>query len=323
VLTYRRPEQLQALLPELRRQAVEQNPSAAIIVVDNDPSGSARPAVESLRLDGVQYVHEPQPGIAAARNAALRAASSFDALVFIDDDETPDPGWLSALLSAHGRLGGAAITGPVLRTYEQEPVAWVEAARVMDRKRLPTGTVMDAAATNNLLLSLPHVRRHGLTFDDELGLTGGSDSLFTRQIRRTGGSIYWCDEAVVREFVPRERLTGRWTLRRGYRAGNTAVTIDLKLAGAAPSRALVRVRALGGGLARVAVGGARALAGFVTRDADRTGLGAWLAARGAGHVGGALGHRYVEYRRDAHGQRLSYSAGTAGPTASGTASPTG
>lgn len=297
VLTYKRPELVAALLPELVRQAREQPTPVRVVVVDNDPDGGARATVEGLAIPEVTYVHEPRPGIAAGRNAALDEASDVDVLVFIDDDETPEPDWLGAMLDAHTHLGGAAVAGPVLRTHETSPPAWVRSARVFDRRRMPTGTPMEAAGTGNLLVELNHVRRHGLRFDDRLGLAGGSDHLFTKQIRRTGGAIYWCDEAVVHEFVPSSRLTGAWTLRRGYRSGSTNVVVDLMLAADAPERFRVRTRSVVGGVARVVTGAGRAGIGLLGSDPERRGLGAWTMARGAGMVGGAVGHRYVEYRR--------------------------
>lgn len=297
VLTFRRPEPLGALLPELVRQAREQAGPVRVVVVDNDPDASAREPVAALGLEEVTYVHEPRPGIAAARNAALDAASDCATLVFIDDDETPDEGWLTAMLAAHERFGGAAVVGPVLRTHDVTPAPWVLEARVFERRRMPTGTRREAAGSGNLLLDLDHVRRHGLRFDDALGLAGGSDHLFTKQVRRTGGEIFWCDEAVVRERVPAARLTGGWTLRRGFRSGGTAVRVDLMMADGPAARLAVRARALVGGLARLVVGAVRAGVGVLTRNARWHGLGAWTAARGAGMVGGAFGHRYVEYRR--------------------------
>lgn len=294
VLTYRRPEMLARLLPELVRQA--RAVGAEILVVDNDTEPSARELVERFGPDGVRYVHEPRPGIAAARNAAL-AATTVDTMVFIDDDETPDPDWLGTMLDAYRSLGGAAVVGPVLRVHEVEPAAWVRAARVFDRRRRPTGTPVEAAGTGNLLVDLRHVRRHGITFDDTLGLSGGSDHLFTRRIRLTGGAIHWCDEAIVRETVPRDRLTGRWTLRRGYRSGSTSVRVDLLLADTRLGASRVRGRAVVTGLARVVAGGGRALVGGVLRRPEHVGGGAWTASRGAGMVAAAFGHRFVEYRR--------------------------
>lgn len=294
VLTFRRPHLLEPLLPELVRQAGAHG--ARVVVVDNDPDGGARATVERLG-PGITYVHEPAPGIAAGRNAALLEASDADTLVFIDDDETPEPTWLDALLAAHARLGGAAVAGPVLRDHEVQPSAWVRAARVFERRRMPTGTLMHAAGSGNLLVDMEHVRRHALAFDDRLGLAGGSDHLFTRQIRRTGGLIHWCDEAVVREFVPRERLTARWTMRRGHRSGSTSVRVELLLADGFAERVSVRARALAGGLARVVGGAGRAALGLVLRDPEHQGRGAWAAARGTGMIGAALGHGYTEYGR--------------------------
>ena len=268
-----------------------------MIVVDNDPEASAATVVETLGSPGLTYVHEPRPGIAAARNSALAAAVDLDTLVFIDDDETPVSDWLATMVAAHDRFGGAAVVGPVLRVHEVRPADWVLAARIFERRRMPTGTPRDAAGTGNLLLDLHHVRRHSLSFDDRLGLAGGSDHLFTRQIRRTGGLIHWCDEAVVEEFVPADRLTGRWTLRRGYRSGNTSVLIERMLADSFRESAVVRVRALVGGLARLMGGAARSLVGLATRRPDLVGRGAWTAARGAGMLGAAVGRTYVEYSR--------------------------
>lgn len=297
VLTFRRPPVLAALLPELARQAARAN--GYVLVVDNDPDASARATVADLAIEHVVYVHEPRPGISAARNAALDQASDVDTLVFIDDDETPDPDWLRTMLDAYQRYGGAAVVGPVLRVHEAEPAPWVRAARVFDRRRMPTGTAVEAAGTGNLLVDLRHVRRHGLTFHDALGLSGGSDHLFTRRIRRTGGTIHWCDEAVVRELVPASRLTGRWTLQRGYRSGSTAVRVDLLLASTTQESLGLRARAVLGGAARVVVGSGRAAVGVLTARPEHHGLGAWTMARGAGMVGAALGHTFVEYRRSA------------------------
>ena len=80
VLTYRRPDDLAAALPALVEQARAYGDRASVLAVDNDPDGGAAEAVAAADA-GVRYVHEPTPGIAAARNAALDAAveAEFDA----------------------------------------------------------------------------------------------------------------------------------------------------------------------------------------------------------------------------------------------------
>src|SRR5829696_2372932 len=94
VLTYRRVELLSGLLADLVAQAATITPAATVLVVDNDPEGSAADVVLGWAERGVRYVHEPRPGISAARNRALTEAADADALVFFDDDEHPCPGWL-------------------------------------------------------------------------------------------------------------------------------------------------------------------------------------------------------------------------------------
>src|SRR5215213_9640016 len=81
--TYRRPACLSRILPELVRQTSSYVGSASILVVDNDPDESARDAVIAWADQGVRYVHEPKPGIAAARNKALAEAGDAELLLFV------------------------------------------------------------------------------------------------------------------------------------------------------------------------------------------------------------------------------------------------
>ena len=69
---------------------------------------------------------------------------------------------------------------------------------------------MRSAHSNNLLLDLRWSRRLGLRFDPRFGLTGGEDTMFTHDLVGRGGTIVWCDEAVVRESVPADRATRSW-----------------------------------------------------------------------------------------------------------------
>ena len=227
VLTFRRPEDIALALPRLAAQAgtilagpaqgpldEPAGPPATVLVIDNDPEASARPIVEqlagTLRPGLVRYVHEPRPGIAAARNRALREAASSALLVFIDDDEVPSAQWLAQLVDLQRSSGAAAVVGPVISEYEHAPEPWIEAGKFFHRRRLATGTPLGVAATNNLLLDLRQVRGLRLSFDERFGLSGGSDTLFTRQLVQRGGSMLWCDEAVVVDRVPSSRLTRGW-----------------------------------------------------------------------------------------------------------------
>lgn len=297
VLTYRRPDDLAALLPLLIEQTRAVPCRASVLVVDNDSEGGAREQITALASGEVRYVHEPTPGIAAARNRALDEAGDAGLLVFIDDDERPTPEWLARLLDTYWRGQPAAVVGPVVSRYEVEPGPWITAGRLFDRRRLATGTSVDVAATNNLLLDLAQQRRLGPRFDLRFGLSGGSDTLFTRALVRAGGRIVWCDEAVVIDIVPAGRVTRSWVLRRALRSGNTWSRTSIVLAGGPAARLVVRVHCTGRGLIRVLAGAAWWLIGLLTGSLRRRARGMRAVFRGTGFVVGAWGIVYSEYRR--------------------------
>jgi glycosyltransferase involved in cell wall biosynthesis len=295
VLTYQRPGDLEEVIPAVQREIDRAGRNASLLIVDNDPSGSAMPGPGETSPPRVRFVHEPVPGIAAARNRALEETVGADLVVFLDDDERPEPGWLDALVSTWERTGAAAVVGPVISTYAQEPEPWIAAGRFFDRRRLPTGTEITVAATNNLLLDVQQLG--GLRFDLDFGITGGSDTLFTRQIHRRGGRLVWCDEARVLDVVPATRLTRRWVLRKALRTGNSWSRVTLALEPSAARRLGSRAVLTAQGLVRIAGGLARLLVGAATRSMGQRARGARTLARGLGMTGGAWGHTVTEYHR--------------------------
>lgn len=297
VLTYQREQQLVALLPELSRQAAASPEPTVLLVVDNDPGRSASRAVHDLDDPRVRYVSEPVPGIAAARNRALREARGSRLLVFIDDDEWPGATWLELLLTTYRASRPAAVSGPVLTHYASAPSAWMSAGRFFDRPRPPTGTLLGAAATNNLLLDLVQVEELGVAFDERYGLSGGSDTLFTRQLAARGGRLVWCDEAEVVDVLPPSRASLRWVLTRSLRIGITWSRTSLDLASTRSGRALQRGLAAVGGLARIGAGCLRLVVGLLTASPPLQARGLKGTARGVGLLVGAYGVVYTEYRR--------------------------
>lgn len=307
VLTYKRQDDLTELLPELLGQISLVSTPVEIVVIDNDPAAGASVLVtetdwRALSAEAsngpapIRYVHEPTPGIAAARNRALREGQDASLLVFIDDDERPSNNWLEQLLATYAKYQPAAVVGPVLSQYDIEPDQWIRAGGFFERRRFATGTRVSLAATNNLLLDLQQVRRLGLSFDERFGLSGGSDSLFTRQLHQRGGQMVWCDEATVIDVVPAERLTREWVLRRAFRMGNTWSRINLDDTEKG-KRLLVQVNLQARGAVRVCGGMARYLAGSIFGQIPLRARGLRTMARGAGMLAGSVGSVYHEYKR--------------------------
>lgn len=299
VLTFRRQDELAALIPLLLDQAdsVAHDADAYVLVVDNDPGRSAEVVVSDYGDDRVVYAHEPEPGIATARNRALQQAHDADLLVFIDDDEIPAADWLANLLTTYGEYQSVGVVGNVLREYEVAPDPWILAGRYFDRDPIETGVRVHAAGTGNLMLDLNQVRKFDIWFDPVFGLSGGSDTLFTRQLVRAGGELVWCADAPVYEQIPAGRLTRKWVVTRAYRIGNGGARTALALATSTPERTVVRLKEAGAGLARIGGGGLKLLVGKLTRNMVLDARGTRTFARGVGRLTGAFGYHYDrEYR---------------------------
>ncbi|MEU4454555.1 glycosyltransferase family 2 protein [Nocardioides sp. NPDC023903] len=294
MLTYRRPEGLAEAIGMLRAQ-LDLVPGSRLLVVDNDEQPSAASAVtEAAGGDvRVRYVHEPTPGIAAARNRSLDEAGPEAIVVFIDDDEQPSEKWLSTLLACWEETGAAAVVGPVVSRFPDELDPWIVAGSFV-RPRHATGTLVTTAATNNLLLDMAQVGM--LRFDLGFGISGGSDTVFTRALSGAGGRIVWCDEATVYDLVPASRATREWLCARFSRVGNSDSRVRVYLA---PSgrRGIVRAQETARGVARVALGGLRLLGGQLTGSVAHQARGTRLVYRGVGMVRGAWGSHINEYLR--------------------------
>ena len=329
MLTYRRNDYLAQVIPELLAQAddvCDAQTTVSVLIVDNDPQAGARAVVEAARaaLGGEQpeaaessgaadldaaatsrlvYVHEPEPGIVAGRNRALSQAHGSDALIFIDDDEIPSPGWLKALVSTWRAQGCAAVTGPTPPTFEVDPSAWVVASGAFDSWEAADGAQVRSADTGNLLLDLAVVEDLGLRFDPRYGLTGGEDSLFTRQLTRAGGVIRFAAGAVVTKRVPAARARRTWVLERSLRSGSSwaRVRIDTAAPDGGASGRLARLRLRLGygakGLAKAGIDGARAGVARIRGDVPAQARYEVSSRGGLGMVVGALGVHVREYGR--------------------------
>jgi len=316
VPTFHRPAELRALLPMLLAHAAEVGDAfpTTVLIVDNDPGGSGAAVVDALGDPRVRAVVEAHPGISAVRNRALSEAGTR-LLAFIDDDEVPHEGWLAHLLDTWQRTDRpAAVSGRVVASFSGELDPWLAAGSFFVRRRLPTGSAIDVAAAGNLLLDLDQVRAAGVRFADDLGLSGGEDTLFSRELHARGYRMTWCDESAITDLVPPERMTRRWVLQRAWSHGNSASTIRIRLARSRGGRLRARASGVVGGAVRVVGGGARWLFGVLTRSLRHQARGARAVWRGGGMVTGALGVVYQEYARGA-----AVDAGDAGDPGRGTA----
>lgn len=288
VATVGEPEGCEAAVQALVRQRVPEDMELSVLVVDNN----RRPQRYDLPAD-VNVVHEPEPGIGAARNAAIDVAlgSGADVLSFIDDDELPvQETWLATLVEGLEELPADVTTGPVDRAFEEAVPAWAAAHPLFRRRRYTTGTVRPRAATGNVAIRTDALRASGLRFDERLGLVGGEDTEWSRRLVAAGYTIRWVAEAEVLERVPASRATVRWILKRSWRIGaNRIERRRLETPGDKPLVLLIA-----GACGEVALGTVGGL--LLAVPSRRLALVAvGRAARGLGCLAAAVGFEYREY----------------------------
>lgn len=264
--SYRRP----VLLARALRCCLEQrgvDSPFEIVVVDNDPAGSAETVVADIAAEAsspIRYVSEKRPGISHARNSGVAAATGRY-LVFLDDDEEPAPDWLASFVTTMRESGANLAVGPV---YPRFTVGDADAYRRRKYTRdagVPTGTRLARwAGIGNTILDKSQCFSGDEPFDPALGLTGGEDTVFLHQLLREGRTLVWCAEAAVHETVPADRLDPKYLLRRAFRGGQGVTFMCTAVKPPQPLRAL-RMMAIGA--AQFVVYGTAALAlRLVRRD---------------------------------------------------------
>jgi len=297
IATHRRPRGLERLLKSLERLTFTHGsePAVGIIVVDNDPAGTASGVCAGLGQTyrwPLMYVAERRRGIPFARNAAVRTARSRGAelLAFIDDDEVPEPAWLDELIVALTEYKADVVTGPVLPRFEVEAPAWVHRGRFFELSRHETGTYLDRAYTNNVLVHSRVFDALPTPFDERKALSGGTDTHLFLRLADAGHRIVWSDRAVVHEWIPATRLTTNWLVRRAFRTSSNWSSCERELRPSLLGRAARIAKALGRigqGMILLPVG---LLAGrhLLVRSLQ-------CLSMGAGSLAGMVGWEYDEY----------------------------
>jgi glycosyltransferase involved in cell wall biosynthesis len=297
VPTYQRPLGLERLLRALGAQEFAgEAPCVSVVVVDNDPEGSAREVCEQAAnwLDyPLRYVIEKRRGIPHVRNAALEIAMGFaDFVAFTDDDMEPTPRWIAELLRVQARFQAEVVAGPCVPRFLEPPPAWVVEGGFHDRPRRRSGTLVDHAATGNALIRCRTLHAMERLFDERLGLQGAEDTEFFRRVSRAGHRMVWADEALVYECIPPSRTSVRWLVQRDYRTANARGGVELRrLEDRTRSRVLVD------GVRCLVKGGVQLILALATGRGPAERVHALLLlASGAGWLSGAIGLRYQAYR---------------------------
>jgi hypothetical protein len=240
------PTPVAVVIPTLRRQMslgraltslFGQDEAAAriaeIVVVDNDPEGSARATVEGLAPSApahLIYVHEPHPGVATARNAGVRAVTRSGYIAFLDDDEEAPPGWLAALTATHFGLGADVTFGPVqgVAAVKASQKAYIES--FFSRIGPATSGLLEdrVFGCGNSLLTCATTLVGPAPFDPAADLTGGEDDRLFNALKARGARFAWAADAVVYEHAPAHRARLAYTFKRALGYGQSPSQICVR-----------------------------------------------------------------------------------------------
>ena len=231
--THNRSERLIAALESVIRQDLPAADWECVVMSNNSTDDTvARFGDFAARYPGLnlRLVTEDGPGVSYARNRGI-AETSAPLLVFIDDDERINPGFLRAyadFFDAHpdavvagGRIIAEYVTGrPAwLSKYTEMPIAnpmdFGDAVRPFPAGRVPGG--------GNMAFRRSAALRYG-GFDPSLGrvgrmLIGGEENDFFERLMRGGETCWYVPGAVMWHIIPPEKLTESYFRRLCYNVG--------------------------------------------------------------------------------------------------------
>lgn len=190
-----------------------------VIVVDN---GSTDGTAAAARAYPVTVISHPQPGVAGARNAGIRAAHG-EIIAFIDADCVADKGWLRELQVGADNPAVGCFVGPITALDTSRLVSrWVEDHELISQERLLSSSPPVAAAGN--------IAYRKAVFDtvgvfDEDMIAGEDGDLFWRMVRSDRFLVRYNRKARVRHAHPDHVVR---LLRRAFVEGRGLALFRLK-----------------------------------------------------------------------------------------------
>jgi|GEM_PF-6245772 len=227
ICTYKRPASLAKALGLILDQAASSGTRVRIVVIDNDPLGTAFDTVDVLASRSVErgievlYQHEPRRGVGYARNRAFTLARAGEWLLFFDDDQRPSAGWLDAFAAKTRASDEGIWTGPVIPQPSQAWPSWASDgwAWGSSRNSHQDGAVRRTCGFGNVLISPAVLADEDCIVPAGFASGAGEDTVVTLKLSSKGWQIRQLNAARAVECVGPERLTKSWVRRRFFGYG--------------------------------------------------------------------------------------------------------
>jgi glucosyl-dolichyl phosphate glucuronosyltransferase len=218
ICTWNRGPLLARTLSRLESLRVPADVEWRVLVVNNNSTDTTGQVLaRHLRRLPMRSVFEPRPGLANARNRAVRE-SQAEYLVWTDDDVLVEADWLAGYAGAfraHPEAG--FFGGPVEPWFEGAPPRWLEQNWALaevafavrrfgtvefrfDAARLPFGA--NCAVRLDVQRQFPYDPTLGRRPDSSVS---GEETTLLKQLLAAGYEGWWVPGARVRHFIPRDR----------------------------------------------------------------------------------------------------------------------
>jgi len=213
--TYNRAELLRMALESVHHLYLPRSWEAEILVIDNNSSDHTAAVVREARQGPipVRRILEMKQNASHARNRGASEAS-FEHLVYLDDDELVDEGWLEAYAAVQAALHPDCVVGPVEPWFEQVPPKWM------------TATILDSVTSSyswkgQQQMLLPPARAHEIPGGNfgvlrsvvfEVGgfhpaMSVGEDFEFGGRLVLFGKRVAYSPDCRIRHFINRQKLS--------------------------------------------------------------------------------------------------------------------
>jgi hypothetical protein len=227
----------------------------------------------------LRFAHEPRPGVATARNAALQLASG-DMIAWLDDDQEAPPTWIAETLRVQNLFTADVVFSPVTARAPEPRTA---IARHVEQLYTRAGPSSDCVLSAPFGVGASLMRRAALgdaPFDAAADETGGEDDRLFARFAAEGRSFAWAAHPAVTEYIDPARVTVSYALRRAFAYGQGPCETA---AAQAPPQVATLARHMAVGALQAPVFGMAAAGAFAVGHPHRYAL-LDRAARGFGKV---------------------------------------
>ena len=228
VLSYDRVHLLERTLTTCLRPDTSDGVPFEIVVVDNHPDRLAEGLIERLAATTdvpLTYLADPRRNVSIVRNIGIHAARGRY-VAFIDDDEAPDPHWLSELYACLERTGADAAFGPKHAVFESgtaptwDPEGWRYTLDYQEPADAPIhlfGRLRKKGkglGSGNAAFRVATCFNTAEPFAVAFGDGNGEDTHLLFRLALAGKRFVWCPTAMVREFIETDRTKPSYMVTR-------------------------------------------------------------------------------------------------------------